>query len=139
MLLALDAEGRPDPRLLRRRLTGMAAPSEVAEGAFVATDLVWLEGRSLARQPFVERRRRLASALPDSPHYVLSRGLVGEGRTLAEAIASMGLRALSARRLDARWRSGPTGDDWLRLRIDDAPEVGTRPLLVLLERLPLGA
>ena len=37
---------------------------ELAEGAFVASDLPYLEGASLARKPFVERRRRLASVMP---------------------------------------------------------------------------
>jgi hypothetical protein len=48
------------------------------------------------------------------------------------------LAAISARRLDGRWRSGPAGDDWLRLRVAEPPAVPTRPFLVLLEKLPLG-
>jgi bifunctional non-homologous end joining protein LigD len=137
-LLALDAEGRPDARLLRRHLTGTTATGEVAEGAFVASDLCHLEGRSLARQPFVERRRLLASILPPSRCGVVDRGLVGEGVTLGRAVASLGLAAISARRLDGRWRPGPAGDDWLRLRVTEPPAVPTRPFLVLLERLPFG-
>jgi bifunctional non-homologous end joining protein LigD len=137
-LLALDADGRPDPGLLRRRLTGAAHADDFAEGAFVASDLPYLEGRSLARQPFVERRRRLTSVLPDAEHCVLGPGLVGEGLTLARAAASMGLSALSARRLGGRWRSGDVGDAWLRLRLTETPTVPTRPFLVLLEKLPLG-
>ncbi len=136
-LLALDVEGRPDARLLRRHLAGGPA-REVVEAAFVAADLPYLEGRSLARLPFVERRQRLAAVLPSSPSCVISRGLVGEGRTLARAVASLGLGSISARRLDGRWRAGSAGDDWLRLRIADPLVLPTRPLLVLLEKLPLG-
>jgi bifunctional non-homologous end joining protein LigD len=134
-LLALDAEGRPDARLLRRILS--SGSGEDAEGALVLSDLVYDEGRSLARQPFVERRSRLASILPSSDRCVLSRGLVGEGITLGRAVASLGLTAISARRLDGRWRAGDAGDDWVRLRIDEPPSLPTRPFLVLLERLPL--
>lgn len=137
-LLALDAEGRPDSRLLRRRLTGATALDEHVEGAFVATDLPYLEGRPLGRQPFVERRRRLASVLPASSHCALGPGLVGEGITLSRAVAALGLDAISARRLDGRWRPGSAGDDWLRLHVIDPPSLPTRPFLVLLERLPLG-
>lgn len=136
-LLALDVEGRPDARLLRRHLAGGPASVPV-EAAFVAADLAYMEGRSLARLPFVERRRRLAAVLPTSPSCVISRGLVGEGRTLARAVASLGLGSISARRLDGRWRAGSAGDDWLRLRVADPLVLPTRPLLVLLERLPLG-
>jgi bifunctional non-homologous end joining protein LigD len=134
-LLALDEHGIPDERLLRHRLAGR--PSAIAEGAFVAADLVYLAGESLARRPFVERRRRLSGILRDGPHHVLSRGLVGEGRTLAHAVAGLGLSAISARRLDAPWRPGPAGDAWLRLPVGETPATPARPLLVLLERLPL--
>jgi bifunctional non-homologous end joining protein LigD len=134
-LLALDEQGIPDERLLRHRLAGR--PSAIAEGAFVASDLVYLDGQSLARKPFVERRRRLSGILRDGPHHVLSRGLVGEGRTLAHAVAGLGLSAISARRLDAPWRSGHAGDAWLRLPVGETPATPARPLLVLLERLPL--
>lgn len=135
-LLALDRDGRPDTALLRRRLGGRDAPEDVAEGAFVAADLPWLEGRSLAREPFVERRRQLAQVLADSSHGVLGRGVVGEGRMLARAVASMGLQAISARRLDGRWGSGRVGDERLRLTVEDQPIGPTRPFLVLIERLP---
>jgi bifunctional non-homologous end joining protein LigD len=137
-LLALDAEGRPDERLLRRRLGAQGRPTEVAEGAFVATDLPYLEGQSLARMPFVERRRRLATVLGDSDHCVLGRGLVGEGRMLGRAVASLGLSAISARRLDAQWKHGPSGHAWLRLPVVETPAPETRPFLILMERLPLG-
>jgi bifunctional non-homologous end joining protein LigD len=136
-LLALDPDGRPDARLLRRHLAGAMSGGGV-EGAFVATDLAYLEGRSVARLPFVERRRRLAALLPESPSCALSRGLVGEGVTLGRAVASLGLGAISARRLDGRWHPGKAGDDWLRLRVTEPLSLPTRPFLVLLEKLPLG-
>lgn len=137
-LLALDADGRPDTRLLRRRLSGVSG-DEVAEGAFVATDMPYLEGESISRLPFVERRRRLAAALEDSHHGVLGRGIVGEGRMLGRAVAALGLAAISARRLDARWKGGPAGDAWLRLPVVEPRMTERAPFLVLLERLPLGS
>lgn len=137
-LLALDEHGRPDAGLLRRRLRGGSGPDHIAEGAFVASDLPYLEGHSLARKPFVERRRRLGAVMPTSDHCVVGPGLVGEGLTLARAVADMGIGSLSARRLDGHWKAGDLGDAWLRLRLHDQPAAETRPFLVLLERLPLG-
>jgi bifunctional non-homologous end joining protein LigD len=136
-LLALDRDGRPDVALLRRRLSGRRGPEDFAEGAFVAADLPWLEGRSLEREPFVERRRQLAQLLAESAHGVLGRGVVGEGRMLARAAASMGLLAISARRLDGRWGRGRLGDERLRLTVEEPPIGPARPFLVLIERLPL--
>jgi hypothetical protein len=57
---------------------------------------------------------------------------------LARAVASLGLPAISARRLDGEWPGRSPGDDRLRLA-DQGQHVGpTRPFLVLIERLPLG-
>jgi hypothetical protein len=64
--------------------------------------------------------------------------LVGEGVTLARAVASLGLAAISVRRLDGRWHPGNAGDDWLRLSVNEPLTLPTRPFLVLLEKLPLG-
>lgn len=136
-LLALDRDGRPDAALLRRCLSRPRVPEDSAQGAFVAADLPWLEGRSLALEPFVERRRQLAQVLADSSYGVLGRGVVGEGRMLARAAARMGLPAISARRLDGRWGSARVGDERLRLTVEEQPIGPTRPFLVLIERLPL--
>lgn len=134
-LLVLDEEGRPDRELLRRRL---AEPDfRTGSGAFVASDLLWSGGRSLLSESFERRRRRLSAVLRDGDRCVVSRGLHGEGITLAAAVASMGLDAISARRLAAPWRPGDAGVDWLRLPVTETPAAATRPLLVLLQRLPL--
>jgi bifunctional non-homologous end joining protein LigD len=136
-LLALDEEGRPDARLLRAALTAGGTPS--ASGAFVATDLPWLAGEDLRRTAYTERRRRLIEVMRDSDNAVVSRGLIGEGVTLGHAVASMGLHAISARRLDGPWRTGRSSDAWLRLPLNEPAADRPRPFLVLLERLPFEA
>lgn len=133
-LLALDEAGRPDAQLLRRRLAGV--DTGVAEGAFVASDLIYRDGERLASQPFVERRRQLAGLITDSDHCVVGRGLAREGTTLGHAVAALGLGAISARRLDGRWRPGPSAGDWAKLFVAEPLTRPTRPFLVLLERLP---
>jgi bifunctional non-homologous end joining protein LigD len=134
-LLVLDDEGRPDAELLRERL----AYPEVQDGtpALVCADLLQLGERSLLGMPFAERRAMLARELSDGDQCVVSRGLRGEGTTLAEAVAAMGLNEISARRLTARYRPGVVDDAWLKLPVRETPASETRPLLALLQRLPL--
>lgn len=134
-LLALDQEGRPDGDLLRRRLAGESAAG--GTGALVAADLLWVEGRDLTDRPFRERRARLLTLLRDGDRCVVSRGLHAEGVTLGVAAASMGLDAISARQLSGRWRPGDAGQLWLKLPVPGQPITERRPLLVLLQRLPL--
>jgi bifunctional non-homologous end joining protein LigD len=131
-LMVLDARGRPSRTLLERRLRGGA--SGVA--ALVASDLLYLDGVSLARRPFGERRGELAALLAPSPWCLAGRGFVGDGMTVAEALGALGFRALSARRLDAPLRHGPAGDAWYRVPVVAGPRE-LPPLLAVLRRLPL--
>jgi len=134
-LLVLDDEGRPDAELLRRRLAADAAGE--GQAAIVASDLLYERGRSLLALPFEQRRARLTRQLTDGERCVISRGLRGEGLTLADALASMGLGEISARMLSARYRPGQQDAGWLRLPLSEAPATHARPLLAVLEKLPL--
>ncbi|HSH21066.1 MAG TPA: hypothetical protein VK992_00435 [Candidatus Caenarcaniphilales bacterium] len=140
-LLTLDEEGRPNADLLRRRLAATGDDGTRAGNrgtpAFVASDLLYRHGRPLLAIPFADRRARLADELVDGDNCVISRGLRGEGLTLADAAASMGVTDISARLLTGRYRPGQQDDSWLRLPVTEAPAVPTRPLLALLQRLPL--
>jgi ATP-dependent DNA ligase len=135
-LLVLDASGRPDMVALRRRLAD--TDDRVGTGAFIAADLLSRDGGSLGDQPFAARRASLLEVVVDGPRFLASRGLHGEGVTLAAAAASMGVSDVSARRLDASWTTGVSPDAWLRLPVIGVTVGPVRPILVLLQRLPLG-
>ncbi|MBA2633324.1 MAG: hypothetical protein H0U86_10060 [Chloroflexi bacterium] len=131
-LLALDEGGWLDTELLRRRMGG---DRSAGRPAYVASDMLWTNGEDWQRRPFSARRERLAATLRDGDRCVVSHALLGEGTLLAEALARFGLGAISARRLDARYRSGSAGEAWLRVPV--APVAQTeRPRLALIQRLP---
>jgi ATP-dependent DNA ligase len=142
-LMVLDARGRPSRTLLERRIRGgtnaSAAGESTAGGgsaALVASDLLYLEGVSLAARPFGERRGELAALLAPSPWCLAGRGFVGDGTTVADALGALGFRALSARRLNAPLRAGPAGDAWYRVPVAAKPRE-LPPLLAVFRRLPL--
>jgi bifunctional non-homologous end joining protein LigD len=134
-LLVLDEDGRPDAERLRQRLADRTI--RLGAAAFVASDMLYERGQPLLTRPFEERRQRLVRQLTDGDRCVMSRGLRGEGLTLAEAVASMGIGEISARLLSAPYRPGTQDQSWLRLPVVEAPVVPTRPLLALLQKLPL--
>ncbi len=152
-LLVLDDEGRPDPDALRARLADPRPPAgprrrgdpipiadrrqRVGRGAFIASDLLEHDGELLTILPFAERRGRLIEMVRDDDRLLVGRGLHGEGETLADAAASMGIDGVAARCLDAPWRPGLAPDAWLRLPVRGMPTIPSRPLLVLLQRLPI--
>ena len=134
-ILVLDHRGRPDSDLLRRRLH---EPGLIAgRPAFLAADMLHMGDRSLLSRPYGERRERLHALLRGGDSWIPSRGYRGEGRTVGEAMAEMGMEAISARKLSARYRSGPAGDAWLRLPLVDTRHPGQRPSLSVIEKLPL--
>jgi bifunctional non-homologous end joining protein LigD len=134
-LLVLDAEGRPDPDLLRARLTGTGPGA--GRAAYVAADLLWAGGEPVVKRTFRVRRDWLASVLAPGDRITVGHGYVGDGTLVAEALARLGIDALSGRRLSARHRAGGAGDAWLRMPVTPA-EPRARPTLALLLRLPLG-
>ena len=102
-----------------------------------------------ARRGGTQRGREVGFHLPPEPIHIQSAmgRAVGlhvrparaiEPRCALEWNVFNGLRALSARRLDGRWRAGDSGDAWLRLPLHDPPALPTERFLVLLQRLPLG-
>lgn len=135
-LLVLDAEGRPDPGLLRARLRG-GAPDVGGRAAYVAGDLLWSGGQPVTRTAFHRRREWLEAVLAPGDRITVGHGYRADGTLVAEALAELGIESLSARRLDARYRAGPAGDAWLRAPVFPAG-ARPRPTLALILRLPLG-
>jgi bifunctional non-homologous end joining protein LigD len=136
-LVVLDASGALDPELLRARLAGSRRSGDAGRPAYIASDLVWSAGATWTRRPFGERRDRLAAVLRDGDRSVVGRAFRREGTLLAEALGPLGIGALPAKRLDARYRPGRAGEAWLRIPIAPAPPSDARPQLALIQRLPL--
>jgi ATP-dependent DNA ligase len=138
MLLVLDRRGRPDAGLRRRRLAAPRALHRPGRAAFVASDLLWVDGASIARRPFRARRERLEQIVADGDVVAAAHAYPGEGTLVAEALRELEVDVLSARRFGARYRSGAAGDAWLRAPVSGALHraAGRRPTLTLIQRLP---
>jgi len=135
-LLVLDDDGRPDVQLLRRRLAGFGRRGRPA---FVASDLLYAAGVSLMRRSFMTRRQRLEEVLRVGDRVIVGRAYAGDGLLMADALRELGVEALSARQLSARYRAGSGGAAWLRAptAIGGAEVPRRRPQLALIQRLPL--
>lgn len=157
-LVAVDAAGRPDPTALGERL----AAARSAPVAFLAFDLLHLDGRSLLREPLERRRALLAkvlapggSVIAPGASIVAVPAIAGEGIALHRAVAAQGLSGVMARERrspylpgtrSAAWRFVPAGEP-IRTPDDGGPEPAAwegprsrspiRPILAVFERLPL--
>ena len=97
-LVVVDASGRADARELARRLSGESG----APSAFLAFDLLHLDGRSLLSQPLIRRREALRRVLRPGDEVVAVPAIATEGIALYEAAVAQGIAGVLARQRHAR-------------------------------------
>jgi ATP-dependent DNA ligase len=136
----MDAEGMA-ARLAGRRTTG-AVP------VYLAFDLPWAGGRPIIAQPLLRRREHLARIVHSSAELVVLPGVVRDGIDLYFAVSEQGLHGMMARHLRGpylpgrrselwRWIAAQPGEMPLHAVPDPVSEPPTRPILALIQRLPL--
>jgi bifunctional non-homologous end joining protein LigD len=149
-LVVVDAAGRADGPELTRRLGGKTGRA----AAFLAFDLLHLDGRSLLNQPLVRRREALRRVLRPGDEVVAVPAIATEGVALFDAAVAQGIAGMLARQRSSPylpgirsrlWRfvaampnpaaGGPAATDDATL--DDVPGPAAAPVIALISRLPL--
>jgi bifunctional non-homologous end joining protein LigD len=143
-LVVVDASGRADQAALRARIDGRSGRSV----AYLAFDLLHLDGRSLLGTALTRRRQMLRRVLRPGDEVVAVPAIATEGRALFDAVAAQGLDGVMARQrlspylpgIRSRlWRfvsaaGGTTETGSAPAAEDAAPNA---PVLALIRRLPL--
>jgi bifunctional non-homologous end joining protein LigD len=106
-VVAFDEDGRPSFERLQRR----SAPI-----AYVVFDLLYLDGESLMRLPYTDRRARLEALDLNGPGWRTPAYHAGEGESLLAASAAQGLEGIVAKRLDSTYEPGRRGATWLKIK-----------------------
>jgi bifunctional non-homologous end joining protein LigD len=114
-LVVTDGEGRPDRDGLRRRLEGPAGEHQ-RPAAFLAFDILWLEGRSLLRQPLRTRKRHLERSVRASRHLYAPRHIEKEGVELFEVCLEQGLPGVMAKHRESLYIPGQRSPFWLQVQ-----------------------
>ena len=152
-LVVVDRTGRGNAAALARRLAG-GAGSPVA---FLAFDLIAIDGRLLLNTPLTRRRELLRRVLQPGEDIVAVPSIVSEGLALHAAVVEAGLAGTMARVRRSPYLPGIRSRLWRYVPAgaapgDDEPEAGTAapgdeddilggprnaPVLALIRRLPL--
>jgi len=152
-LVAVDDSGRADDAELRRRIAG--EPGRAI--AFLAFDLLHLDGRSLLTMPLHRRRELLRKVLRPGDEVVAVPAIAAEGRALHAAAAAQGIAGIMARQRTSPYLSGVTSRLWQFIPVEPATAAGAAggrvaqetlaledhaptaaaPVLALISRLPL--
>src|SRR4051812_20776480 len=118
-VVAFDEEGRPSFERLQGRMhltTGVAARARLVPVAYVAFDLLWLEGENLMRLPYSERRERLQGLGLEGPAWRVPGYSTGDGEGILAASAARGLEGIICKRLDSPYEPGRRGNTWLKVK-----------------------
>ena len=110
-ITAFDDEGRPSFSALQRR--GRRRPTVV----YMVFDLLYLDGRSTMKLPYVERRRLLDQLdMADGPSWRVPGYQIDDGAALLEATRAQGLEGIISKRLDGRYEPGKRSRSWLKVK-----------------------
>jgi bifunctional non-homologous end joining protein LigD len=88
--------------------------------AFVAFDLLWLDGHALTERPWTERRERLDGLALEGPSWTTPSAYEGDPAPLLEAAAASGVETLVAKRLDAPYDPALDPPPWRTFRVPAA-------------------
>jgi hypothetical protein len=96
--------------------------------AFVATDLLWLDGTSLLDVPLLERRRLLEGVLEES--FLVRRSAFVRPSSVLTLVtwSSLGFADLSYRASNSRYLAGSENPDWVVARAPDSPVGMPKPV-----------
>ncbi len=120
-VVAFDAEGRPSFELLQSRMH-LASESAVRRRmrelpvAYVAFDLLWLEGHPTLPLPYTDRRKLLSELELEGPSWRTPAHREGDGAALLEASAAQGLEGIVAKRLDSSYDPGRRSSCWIKVK-----------------------
>jgi len=80
--------------------------------SFIASDLIYLDGKSLLAEPLLKRRKLLEQCLVTSEIVELSPVIEGRGKLLYETARAQGMKGIVAKKLTSRYAVGHHSEDW---------------------------
>ena len=125
-IVAFDANGRPSFSLMQQR-TGFVTPARRLRSspatpesapppiAYIAFDLLYLNGYDLRDAALSERQKLLRAVLRPAAHVRLSETFPGPGKKVLHAAKEHGLEGVLAKRLDSRYEPGRS-NCWVKVK-----------------------
>ncbi|MBL8756401.1 MAG: non-homologous end-joining DNA ligase [Planctomycetes bacterium] len=115
VLVALDANGRPDHAALAAALAGAPSPSL----AYYAFDLLQWEEFDLRGLPLLDRKAALRTLVGAHPRVLFVDHVAGDAKALLHALREAALPAAIGKRAASTYTSGASAD-WLRIDVPAA-------------------
>jgi bifunctional non-homologous end joining protein LigD len=116
-IVALDESGRPAFQALQHR---SSHPHHHI--VFYAFDILHLGGREITGEPLEERRALLPELIGENPVIRVSDDLHGSAAQVLDAVRSLGLEGVIAKRRGSAYKPGERSNDWLKFKLDNQQE-----------------
>jgi ATP dependent DNA ligase domain len=132
----LDESGRPAFQVLQHR--DSHAKHQIV---FYAFDVLHIDGRDVIAEPIEKRRALLPRIVASNPVIRISADLAGAASQVIEAVRSLGLEGVIAKRRGSIYQPGDRSIGWLKLRSDRQQEFvigGFRPDGATIDALLVG-
>ena len=120
-IVAFDSDGRPSFEALQSRMhvTNSAQVRRLVAQTpvtYLVFDVLYLDGRSLLDETYVDRRQILESLSLAGPSWQTPPHFEGDGEAVLAASQAQGLEGVLAKRLDSRYYAGKRSDYWLKVK-----------------------
>ena len=118
-VVAFNEKGQTSFQRLQRRMHVLRPPPALLTEtpvAFVAFDVIWLDGQLLIDRPQTERRRVLDSLSIKGPAWQTAPVLDATPEELLDACRNLGLEGFMAKRLDAPYQPGRRSPAWSKVK-----------------------
>jgi DNA ligase D-like protein (predicted ligase) len=127
-IVAVDAQGYPTFEALRPRLNALvdrdpdAVPPELrkrkpkAQIVYQASDVLWLDGRSLLDRPLWQRKNRLHDLIVPSAEFCAVDFVDDEGMAFFEAVLERRLEGIVAKQKASLYSPGTRSRAWIEIR-----------------------
>ena len=116
-LVCLDENNHPSFSLMQRRFQrAVGRPGPAPPVNFVAFDLLYLRGRSVMKEPLMERKERLLDVVVPSDLVQPSDFIETEGNAFFQATCDLGLEGVVAKAKGGLYYPGRRSTDWLKIK-----------------------
>jgi bifunctional non-homologous end joining protein LigD len=120
-IVSFDAQGRPSFRRLQKRMhvADPAAAQRLARSEpamLLLFDLLYLDGESLLRQPYRQRRARLEALQLAGEAWRTPPAFAGRGDEAVAVSQAQGLEGVVAKRLSSTYLPGRRSPDWVKIK-----------------------
>ena len=120
-IVALDDRGRPSFEEIQQRM-GLTSTSEIRRKmtevpvTYMIFDLMWRDGHSLLKEPYVKRRKELERLKLNGASWQTPPYEKGGGPEMRQASRKAGLEGIMGKKLDSPYEPGRRSGVWVKLK-----------------------